>query len=391
MSSGKLNALLALTLTPGLGPTLIARCLDALGPAESLLHTIQHHPDRLTAIKGISPKGANAIQAGLRQVFDDDLVQRELDRIEKHNAHLLPIDDPRYPALLRHIPDPPPLLWVKGQLTEDDALALGIVGSRKATHYGREQAHRIAADAARARLTVVSGGAYGIDAAAHQGCLDAQGRTLAVIGSGLAKPYPQDHTELFARIIEPDDTGQPRGAVLSELPLLTPPHASHFPRRNRIISGLALGTLVVEAALRSGALITARQCAEDHGRELMVLPGRVDSRQSAGCHKILREGWGTLVTSIADILDTLGETGQLLKAQTIAENQSATQNAPETADASPTTPVHQSILDNLTDPRSLDELIALTSLDASTLRAQLTLLEIQGRIQRTGALFKRKS
>jgi DNA processing protein len=240
---------------------------------------------------------------------------------------LITIHDAGYPRLLRHIPDPPQLLWVRGELREDDALALAMVGSRRCTHYGREQADRFAADAASADLCVVSGGAPGIDAAAHRAALRLGGRTLAVIGSGLSTPYPKEHHELFDQIADPTAA---RGAVLSDLPMTAPTQPENFPRRNRIISGLSLGVLVVEAAARSGALITARLCVEEHGRELMAIPGRIDSKASEGCHRMIRQGWATLVTGGADVLDALDESGQILK---VGMTQSRDGNASDEADA----------------------------------------------------------
>jgi DNA processing protein len=238
-------------------------------------------------------------------------------------------------------------------------------------------------------LCIISGGARGIDGAAHRSALRVGGRTIAVIGSGLADPYPHDHKELFDQIAEPDP-GAGHGAVVSEFPMLTPPNAQNFPRRNRIISGLSLGVLVVEAALRSGALITARLAVEEHHRELMAVPGRVDSQASAGCHKIIREGWATLVTSPADVLDALGEAGQMLKA-------GMRQESPEDRGEYPPQPKElglnepqQKIIEALQGPSSLDQLVAWTGLPVQKVQAELTMLEVRGAVRRQGGLFTRK-
>lgn len=358
------ETLLRLTLTSGLGPITIAKAAEALGGFESVVHA------SAADLKAAGVRGAERI----RRNMDDVDVEPELQRVREHGVTLIGIDEPAYPKSLRFINDPPPLLYVRGELTEQDNLALAIVGARRCTAYGREQADRFGAAAAQAGLCIISGGAYGIDAAAHRAALRAGGRTVAVLGSGHAKPYPAEHRELF------DAIADGRGAVISEFPMLTDPRAEHFPRRNRLVSGMALGVLVIEAAHRSGALITARLAAEDHGREVMALPGRVDSQASAGCHKIIREGWATLVTSIADVLDALGETGTLLQA-----------GEDEPAPVEMTfTDVQRKIVDALIDEPAMDALAAATGLAVSTLQAELTMLEIRGAVVRRNGKFVRK-
>jgi DNA processing protein len=203
----------------------------------------------------------------------------------------------RYPGLLARIDDPPGLLYVRGTLEPCDALAVAIVGARHATAYGKRVACLLAGGLARAGYTVVSGLARGIDAAAHRGALDAGGRTLAVLGSGVLNIYPPEHADLAVEIVG-------RGAVVSEVPPEAEPHPWAFPRRNRIVSGLALGTVVVEAADRSGALITARLAGEQ-GREVFAVPGQIDCRSARGCHRLIRDG-ATLVETVDDILERLG-------------------------------------------------------------------------------------
>ena len=393
---GETRALLALNLTDGIGQTLCQRLVEHFGSAETALEA---PASQWAAIHRLSQQRASQLKQALDQTLTGDAIEQELARMREHDVWLLSIHDARYPRLLRFIADPPQLLWVRGELEASDAVGLGLVGSRRCTHYGREQADRFAGHAAQAGLCVISGGAHGIDAAAHRGALRAGGRTLAVIGSGLANPYPKAHAELFDHIAEP---GQNRGAILSELPMTVAPHAENFPRRNRIISGLSLGVLVVEAAARSGALITARLCVEDHGREVLAVPGRVDSKASEGCHKMIREGWARLVTGGADMLDALGETGQLLKSEMMqspgeAASESTKDNGEdEAADgtegalgASLSEPQKQ-IVEALHQPRSLDQLVAATGLATQQVQSELTLLELQGHIERRGGVLVRR-
>lgn len=387
MDDSQLKALLTLHLTPGIGHGFTHKLHRAFGDYNCIFNIsatqLAAKLPRLTAAH------ATKLIRAAKQTKDDNAADKELELIKKHRAHLIAIDDSSYPKLLKLINDPPTLLWVKGDLHEDDALALAIVGSRRCTHYGREQAARFAAGAAQYGLCVVSGGAYGIDAGAHRAAIDSGGRTIAVIGSGLADPYPKDHVDLFHKICDPDS---PHGAVISEFPMLTAPNAQNFPRRNRIISGLSLGTLVVEAAVRSGALITARLCAEDHGRELMAVPGRADSKTSAGCHKMIKESWAKLVTDISDVLDCLGEAGQLLKAQPANGNVDAkVEKQPENQaplDATLTSEQRQ-IIDALHEAKTLQELTTQTKLSMSKLQAELTMLELRGSVVRQGGKFTR--
>ncbi|MEE9211210.1 MAG: DNA-processing protein DprA [Phycisphaeraceae bacterium] len=383
MDEAESNALLTLMITPGLGHGLIGRCIDRFGCAAA---TLSATTDQLKQIDGISSTKAAQVRRDLGRLADGTELAQERQWIERVNATLLTLEDPGYPKLLRLIPDPPRLLYVRGQLQDEDALALAVVGSRQCTHYGREQAERLSFQCAQAGLCIVSGGAYGIDAAAHRAALRAGGRTIVVVGSGLAEPYPDRHAELY------DQIADGRGAVLSEFPMTTPPIPENFPRRNRVISGLSLGVLVVEAASRSGALITARLCVEEHGREVMAVPGRVDSPTSAGCHKIIREGWATLVTNAADILDALGDAGQLLKAGVSAD---AALVSTEVRDPPPLFTQNLSdsqrrIVEALDETRGVDQLAAATGLKVSVVQSDLTMLQIRGLVQRRGGRFARK-
>lgn len=385
MSSTKHDALLALTLTEGFGQATITRCIESFGSAEEALGA---SANALAGLDQVGAQRARKLRTALDRTLNDGVVECERELIDSNGVHLIGLNDAEYPKLLRHIPDPPALLWVRGRMVAEDALGLGMVGSRRCTQYGREQADRFASLCAQSGLCIVSGGARGIDGAAHRAALRAGGRTIAVIGSGLADPYPHDHKELFDQIAEPDPgAGAGHGAVVSEFPMLTPPSAQNFPRRNRIISGLSLGVLVVEAALRSGALITARLAVEEHHRELMAVPGRVDSQASAGCHKIIREGWATLVTSPADVLDALGEAGQMLKAGLQQETPGSDQSPAK--DLGLNEP-QRKIVEALSGPSSLDQLVAWTGLPVHAVQAELTMLEVRGAVRRQGGLFMRK-
>lgn len=232
----------------------------------------------------------------LRQAQRDAQPERDLWKLERLGAWLLTIHDDRYPPLLRRLPDAPPVLYVLGTVEPTDERLIAVVGTRRPSDYGRRIAHQIGAELAAAGVTVVSGLAEGIDTAAHKGALDAGGRTFAVLGCGLDHLYPRSNRELARRIAD-------NGALLTEFPLGTPPQAWHFPQRNRLISGMSLAVVVVEAPEGSGALITADWAAEQ-GREVFVVPGPVDQPSFAGNHRLLREG-ARLFTSVADMLDEL--------------------------------------------------------------------------------------
>ena len=409
MEATGLRALLAMSLSRGWGPRTILACWErwgldacgALGRAE------------LEALEGVGAGRAAGLAQSLAATLAGDAVDRELARAQELGVRLLVWGEEGYPAGLKHIHDPPPVLYVRGELRPGDALALAIVGSRRCSAYGREQADRFASFAAGAGLCVVSGGAMGIDGAAHEGALRAGGRTVAVLGSGLAQPYPAEHGPLFDRIASPG-----RGAVVSELPMDTPPRAENFPRRNRLVSGLALGVLVVEAAKRSGALITARVAAEEHGREVMAVPGRVDAPGSEGCHRIIREGWGALVTCGQDVLDTLGEAAALLNTEprTLFDGLASEGDEPEGDEpggreagpgvkasgagagppsaprssllAATMTQTQRKLVECLGRAASLDELLAASGMEAQVVQAELTLLELRGVVKRERGVYR---
>lgn len=281
---------LRLAAIPGLGPTLRRRLIGQFGSASRVL---QESAASLESIHGIGRHLASAISTSSMH----DEASRILDDCQEHGIDIVLNTDPVFPELLSQIPDPPDMLFVRGTLEPCDSLAIAVVGARHATKTGQRIAHAFAEGLAHAGLTIVSGLARGIDAAAHRGAIRAGGRTIAVLGSGLRNIYPREHHQLVEDVIS-------HGAAVSELPPATPPQAAAFPRRNRIVSGLSLGTVVIQASQRSGALITARLAGEQ-GRDVFALPGPIECRMSAGCHSLIRDGV-TLVTCIDEILDELG-------------------------------------------------------------------------------------
>ncbi|MFN0131235.1 MAG: DNA-processing protein DprA [Phycisphaerales bacterium] len=383
--------LLRLTLTPGLGPILISRLIKQFGsPAEALSRS----PRDLERVKGIGPAKSASIAAGIKQ--SADLAQAELALADRLGIRLMVLADPDYPPLLASIPDAPPILYVRGEIKPDaDQYPVAIVGSRDATAYGIEQAERFAGVLARSGLTIVSGGARGIDTAAHRGALRAAGRTVVVMGCGLADCYPPENAPLFDQIAR-------QGAIVSELPLTTAPNPDNFPGRNRLISGLSLGVIVIEAGKRSGALLTAQAATEEHGREVMAVQGRVDSPASAGTLELLKSGGAALVTEPGDVIHILETPARHAVAGTHADRylQPGIFDSPESGGpgASPPTepkqapapklglsPGQAAILAALDAPKTRDELAALTGLDAQSLSAELTMLELQSRVRRVGS------
>ena len=296
------RALLSLVMLPGLGSVRASRLLDAFGGSADRVLGASHAA--WCAVPGIGRVTSEKARAGIPTV--GDAVDAECERMARAGVRAVAIGDPGYPMLLADLPDAPRLLFIRGsfggieQEPSRDAYPVAIVGSRRCSQYGIEQAERFGGVLGRSGLTIVSGGARGIDTAAHRGCLRSGGRTVVVQGCGLGRVYPPENGALFDRIIAED-----AGAIVSELPMLTEPRGEHFPARNRIISGLSLGVVVIEAGRKSGALITAAVAAEEHGREVMVVPGRVDSAASAGSLDLLKRGGGALVSEPGDVLAQL--------------------------------------------------------------------------------------
>ena len=280
-------AALALRSARGVGDRVFKLLVERFGSADAALKT---SVAELLGVAGLSAPLAEAIREAAP---NRDFASRELDRAQALGIGLVPFGSPGYPRLLAEVPDPPAVLYLAGQLEVRDEMSVAIVGSRGASPHGTRFARKLARDLASAGITVVSGLAQGVDAAAHQGALDAGGRTLAVFGSGLDVIFPRRHGELARRV-------RSSGVWVSELALGSKPLAHHFPRRNRVISGLSLGVVVIEAGPKSGSLITA-SCALDQGRDVFAVPGLPGSHQSRGAHELLRSG-AKLVERAEDVL-----------------------------------------------------------------------------------------
>jgi DNA processing protein len=378
-NSADIDKWLRLIRADGVGPTTFAKLLKYFGSADRALGA---SVSELSKVDGIGFKTAEQI-AATRNKFD---TTAELELAEKLGVWLVSTQDKRYPPVLKQIYDPPPVLYVKGTLTRQDNLAISIVGTRRCSLYGQEQASRLAHFLSSAGFTVISGMARGIDTAAHHGALSANGRTIAVQGCGLANIFPPENKNLFESIAE-------SGACISELPLRYEPKSENFPPRNRIIAGLSLGTIIIEAALNSGALITAK-AALDYDREVMAVPGKVDSPLSKGSHRLIKEG-ATLVESIDDVMEALGNVGEQLQEHA----KSASAQAAAKAETSLFDPGHfklsaeeKTVYNSLgKEPLHLDQIIADTDLPPGAVHASLISLRLKGLIrQLPGNLFSRK-
>jgi DNA processing protein len=361
------------------GPATFSKLLKHFGTVDRALGA---SVSELTKIDGIGFKTAEEI-AKTRNRFD---AEAELELAEKLGVWLIHLPDGRYPPVLRQIYDPPPVLYIKGTVTRQDNLAVAIVGTRRCSIYGREQASRFAHLLGSAGLTIVSGMARGIDTAAHHGALTAAGRTIAVQGCGLANIFPPENDRLFGLIAE-------SGACISELPLCCEPLSENFPPRNRIIAGLSLGTIVIEAPLNSGALITARAALENN-REVMAVPGKIDSPLSKGAHQLLREG-ARLIESVDDVMEALGYVGEQLKDHAAAAAKGAAQKAE--------LPLFDAAQLKLSDderavyecldrePLHVDQIITETNLEAGRVNASLISLRLKGLTkQLPGSLYAKR-
>src|SRR5258706_2225286 len=346
---------LALTRVRGLGSASFKKIADFFGDPRRALSASR---ETRAQIPGLDRP---AIE-GLVGFSEWEKIEEEIERSTRAGADIVPYSDPRYPALLRTIADPPPFLYVRGALAAEDARAVAVVGTRVASEYGLGVTRDLCQGLARLGFTIVSGMARGIDAAAHEAALEAGGRTVAVLGCGVDVVYPPEHGDLYRRISE-------RGAVVSELPIATPPLSFHFPARNRIISGRATGVVVVEATEKSGSLITAA-AALDQGREVFAVPGAAGASRSRGPHRLIRQG-AKLVERVEDILEE------------IAPQLEARPGAPE-APPAPVLPPHLSAeakkIFHLVEaaPRQIDEVIETSGLAAPKVLEILLELEILG-------------
>ncbi|MCG6941794.1 MAG: DNA-processing protein DprA [Thiohalocapsa sp.] len=355
----RLTHWLALALAPGVGPRRIAQLLERFGGAAE----VREAGRAALSDAGLSNAAINAIGAP-----DRDKLEATFTWLAHAGTQLLTPDTAGYPRLLREIGGPPPLLFVRGDTALLNEPQIGIVGSRNPTAGGLETARDFAGYLAGLGLVVTSGLALGIDAAAHEGAL-AGGRTIAVLGTGPDRVYPAAHRDLARRIAD-------NGALVSELIPGTGPHASNFPQRNRIISGLSLGTLVVEAAVGSGSLITAR-LASEQGREVFAVPGSIHNPLARGCHALIRQG-AKLVDSATQILEELGaQLGEYLD----EAGDSAIPVEPDRPDTTELDADHHRLLACMGyDPLAPDDLIARTGLPAFEIASMLLLLELQGHV-----------
>ncbi|MCH2133695.1 MAG: DNA-processing protein DprA [Phycisphaerales bacterium] len=290
------TAMLRLLLADGIGPATARRLIDHLGSPSAVLRA---SIDAVTQVDGLTPRAATAIVKSIA-ASDPEAERRALQAI---GARFVAFTDAEFPPMLCDIPDPPAVLRIRGKPLANLGPALAVVGTRRASAYGRRQAWRFASALASAGITIISGGARGIDAEAHRAAVRANGRTVVVLGSGLARPYPPEHEGLFDEVVACG------GTIVSDLPVRQPPRPGQFPRRNRIVSGLSIGVLVVEAPRRSGAMITARLAIEDQGREAWAIPGSVEHHHSAGGHQAIAEGWAALVQSPDDLLQWIDDAG----------------------------------------------------------------------------------
>jgi len=358
------------------GPITFAKLIEHFGSVDAALGA---SVSELAKIDGIGFKTAERIAAS-RDKFD---VTGELQLAEKLGVWIINLEDERYPVVLKRIYDPPPVLYIKGTLTREDNLCISIVGTRRCSLYGQEQASRFAHFLSSAGFTICSGMARGIDTAAHQGALSASGRTIAVQGCGLANIFPPENKNLFELIAG-------SGACISELPLRYEPLSENFPPRNRIIAGLSLGTIVIEAPLNSGAMITAK-AAMDYNREVMAVPGKIDSPLSKGTHKLIKEG-AKLIESVEDVMEALGYIGeQLAEHVTEAAEKAATKREKPLFDIRDLklNGNEKMIYDYLhKEPSHIEQIIGDTKLTPGSVNAGLISLRLKGVIkQLPGSLF----
>lgn len=356
----------ALKSVPGVGNYLFKRLIDRFKSPQLVFEASQ---EDLLTVNGMSPRIVSAI----KQHKTPERVKKDLELAIQKGYLIVTISDPDYPPLLLQIPDPPPFLYVYGSL-DRSIKNVAVVGSRNATGYGIATTKRLCSALASFEVTIVSGMAVGIDTAAHQGALMGKGKTIAVLGSGLERVYPAENINLFHQIAE-------NGAVISEFPLMTEPEARNFPIRNRIISGISLGTVVVEATRKSGSLITARLAAEQN-REVYAVPGSIQSFKSTGTHTLIKQG-AKLVEHAQDILEELSP---VIKAQAAANN---TNQGEITAKLPPPLSADESAVFEVLGPYPvhIDELVRKLSMEPGKLASILLKLELKGIAQQAPGKF----
>ena len=390
MLSNETISLIHLNMIQGVGLKTVQILRDVFGSAADAL---QATSDELSKIDRLTP----AMRELLLRKPVQYPIERELELIQEYGCQVLTLYDAAYPALLKAIDTPPIVIYIRGELTSEDSLSLALVGSRDAKDYGRKASYRLSYQLAQRGLTIVSGLAKGIDTAAHRGALESGGRTVAVMGSGLSFIYPATNTDLAEKITA-------SGALISEFPMETTPKPNNFPRRNRIISGLTLGTVVVEASNRSGALITARLAGEQ-GREVFAVPGEIFSELSTGTHKLINNG-AKLVNTVDDLLNELPRHA-LSQIQSTASASPMpdveTEPSPEVpviekrASAQPSveveqpsqitppadlTPDEKTVFNAIEDPSShIDTIVRATQLPIGQVSSVLLMLELKGVVQ----------
>ncbi|MGA2604161.1 MAG: DNA-processing protein DprA [Verrucomicrobiia bacterium] len=368
------EAYIALNMVDGIGPIRVRALLDRFREPQAILSATRTD---LMQVEGVGDEVARSITSWQEKVDLDG----ELQRIEKAGVRVVTRDDAEYPKNLREVYDPPIILYVKGSLSERDALSIAIVGSRRTTLYGQDMARKLAYQLGRVGVTVVSGLARGIDTAAHKGALQAKGRTVAVIGCGIDIVYPAENEKLANEIVEKG------GAVVTEFPFGVKPDRQNFPMRNRIISGWSLGAVVVEANLKSGALITASQAAEQ-GRQVFAVPGRADSILSRGTNKLIKDG----AKLTEDAEDILGEFEYLLP-KTATEAAEAVSGSGGTKPALKLSEMEEKVMAHLSrEETAIDDIIRASGLTTACVSATLLSLEMKRLVQQLpGKLYVRNT
>ena len=349
---------------PGIGDLLFKRLIDRFNSPELVFEASR---EDLVEVDGITPR----LAAAIKQCKINDSVKKDLDLVMQKRYKIVTMTDTEYPPLLLQIPDPPPFLYVLGRLN-GSIRNIAVVGSRNATRYGISTTRRLCHDLAKFKMTIASGMAVGIDSAAHEGALMGKGNTIAVLGSGLERVYPEQNRKLFHQIAQ-------NGAVISEFPLKTEPDAHNFPRRNRIISGMSLGTVVVEATKRSGSLITARLAAEQN-RDVFAVPGSIQSFKSTGTHTLIKQG-AKLVEHAQDIMDELSH---MIKTP-VEKNKSADN---KTKIISQLSPDERLVFESIEPyPVHIDDIARKLSIEAGRLSSILLQLELKGIVQQSPGKF----
>lgn len=348
---------IGLNMIPGIGAVRFKNLLDYFGNA----HSAWVATERELQAAGLDSRSTEALVTTRGSISLEEVT----DRLEEEGAAVVTWEDESYPSRLRQIHSAPPLLYVKGGLLPGDEWAVSVVGTRTATAYGKQLVEEIAGDLARSGIVVVSGLARGIDSLAHRAALRAGGRTIAVLGSGIDIIYPREHRDLARKVVE-------QGALITEYALGTKPEAGNFPARNRVISGLSLGTLVVEAGNRSGALITADYALEQ-GREVFALPGNANSPKSQGTNRLIQEGAAKLVMSVEDILEEL--------------NLTLVERHREVRTIVPDDEREARILEHVsTEPIHVDEIRERTNLPIAEVSSTLAMMELKGMVRQVGGM-----